>query len=169
MLMRLCAIAKEIMSEEQLDNVKFDAFFSNVTFHEVAHGLGIKNTVNGKGSVRKALENQYSAWEEAKADILGLYMVTSLIQKGEITNITENDAYATFIAGILRSVRFGAASAHGKANMMCFNYFEDQKAFTRNSSGKYVIDFANRSLPAPPVRRSFPALMWRWCKFWSRH
>lgn len=153
----LMPIAKEIMSEEQLDNVKFDAFFSNVTFHEVAHGLGIKNTVNSKGSVRKALENQYSAWEEAKADILGLYMVTSLIQKGEITNITENDAYATFIAGILRSVRFGAASAHGKANMMCFNYFEDQKAFTRNSSGKYVIDFAK----AKQAMESWAALVLR--------
>lgn len=138
----LMPIANEIMVKEQLGNIKFDAFFSNVTFHEVAHGLGIKNTINGKGSVRKALGNQYSAWEEAKADILGLYMVTSLIEKGEITNITQEDAYATFIAGILRSVRFGAASAHGKANMMCFNYFEDNGVFVRNSEGKYVIDFA---------------------------
>ncbi len=137
----LMPIAEMIMSEDQLENVKFDAFFSNVTFHEVAHGLGIKNTVNGKGPVRTALGDQYSAWEEAKADILGLYMVTSLIEKGEITNITQDDAYATFIAGILRSVRFGAASAHGGANMMCFNYFEDHQAFTRNSDGKYVIDF----------------------------
>lgn len=138
----LMPIAEQIMVSEQMEHIKFDAFFSNVTFHEVSHGLGIKTTVNGKGSVRKALGNQYAAWEEAKADILGLYMVTSLIEKGEITNITEQDAYATFIAGILRSVRFGAASAHGKANMMCFNYFEDQGAFKRNQDGKYVIDFA---------------------------
>lgn len=137
----LMPIAEQIMCKEQLENIKFDAFFSNVTFHEVSHGLGIKNTVNGKGPVRKALENQYSGWEEAKADILGLYMVTSLVRKGEITNITENDAYATFIAGILRSVRFGAASAHGKANMMCFNFFEDKKAFSRDAEGKFVIDF----------------------------
>lgn len=138
----LMPIAEQIMVSDQMKHIKFDAFFSNVTFHEVSHGLGIKNTVNGKGSVRKALGNQYSSWEEAKADILGLYMVTSLIKKGEITNITEEDAYATFIAGILRSVRFGAASAHGQANMMCFNYFEDQGAFKRNQDGKYVIDFA---------------------------
>lgn len=137
----LMPIAEQIMVQDQLKNIKFDAFFSNVTFHEVAHGLGIKNTINGKGSVRKALENQYSGWEEAKADILGLYMVVSLIEKGEITNITQEDAYATFIAGILRSVRFGAASAHGKANMMCFNYFEENGAFARNQEGKYVIDF----------------------------
>ncbi|MCK9164166.1 MAG: Zn-dependent hydrolase, partial [Bacteroidales bacterium] len=137
----LMPIAEQIMVADQMKHIKFDAFFSNVTFHEVSHGLGIKTTVNGKGSVRKALGNQYSSWEEAKADILGLYMVTSLIKKGEITNITEEDAYATFIAGILRSVRFGAASAHGQANMMCFNHFEDQGAFSRNKEGKFVIDF----------------------------
>lgn len=138
----LMPIAEQIMVSDQMKHIKFDVFFSNVTFHEVSHGLGIKNTINGKGPVRKALSNQYSSWEEAKADILGLYMVTSLIKAGEITNITEEDAYATFIAGILRSVRFGAASAHGQANMMCFNFFEDQGAFTRNKDGKFVIDFS---------------------------
>ena len=142
----LMPIAKQVMVEEQMKHIKFDAFFSNVTFHEVAHGLGIKNTINNKGPVRTAMGNQYSAWEEAKADILGLFMVSSLIKKGEITNITEEDAYATFIAGILRSVRFGAASAHGKANMMCFNYFEDHGAFSRNNDGKYVIDFEKAKL-----------------------
>lgn len=136
----LMPIAEIIVNGDQLKNVKFDAFFWNVTFHEVAHGLGIKNTVSGKGNVRQALGNQYSAWEEAKADILGLFMVQQLIEKGEITNITVEDAYTTFIAGILRSVRFGAASAHGQANMMCFNFFEDNQAFTRNEAGKYVIN-----------------------------
>ena len=90
-----------------IQNIKFDAFFWNVTFHEVAHGLGIKNTVTGKGAVREALQVQYSNWEEAKADILGLYMVQKLIEKGEITNITVEEAYTTFIAGLFRSVRFG--------------------------------------------------------------
>ena len=136
-------IAYNVMCKEQLKNVKFDAFFYNVTFHEVAHGLGIKNTVNGKGNVREALANYYSSWEEAKADILGLYMVCSLIDKGEISGITKDDAMATFIAGILRSVRFGAASAHGVANMMCFNFLEDHKAFTQNAEGLYVINFDN--------------------------
>lgn len=139
----LLPIAENTMAKEQLANVKFDAFFYNVTFHEVAHGLGIKNTINGKGAVRTALGNQYSAWEEAKADILGLYMVCSLIDKGEISTISKNDAIATFIAGILRSVRFGLTSAHGVANMMCFNFFEDHKAFTQNEAGLYTIDFNN--------------------------
>jgi hypothetical protein len=136
----LLPVAELIVVADQLQNVKFDAFFWNVTFHEVAHGLGIKNTVSGKGNIRQALKEQYSAWEEAKADILGLFMVQRLIENGQITNIAVEDAYTTFIAGILRSVRFGAASAHGKANMMCYNFFETAGAFTRNQEGKYVID-----------------------------
>jgi hypothetical protein len=68
-------------------------------------------------------------------------MVRELIEMGEITDITVEESIATFIAGIVRSVRFGSASSHGKANMMCFNYMEDHGAFTRNAEGKYVIDF----------------------------
>lgn len=139
----LLPIANLLIDQEQIENVKFDAFFSNVTFHEVAHGLGIKNTLSGKGSVRQALKEQYSAWEEAKADILGLFMVQQLIKKGEITNISVEDAYITFIAGILRSVRFSAADSHGQANMMCFNYFEDKGAFTRTKNGRYHVNIEN--------------------------
>jgi hypothetical protein len=133
-------IAALIVEEEQLPNVKFEAFFSNVTFHEVAHGLGIKNTVTKQGAVRQVLKEQYSAWEEAKADILGLFMVQKLVERGEITDCSVEDAYITFIAGILRSVRFGAASAHGKANTMAYNFFEDKGAFVRNADGRYHVD-----------------------------
>ena len=133
-------IARLCVCDEQQKNVNFNAFFSNVCFHEVAHGLGIKNTVTGKGNLREALKEQYSAWEEAKADICGLFLTQTLIEKGEITNCSVEDAYVTFIAGILRSVRFGATEAHGIANMMCFNYMQDHDAFTRNAEGKYVIN-----------------------------
>ncbi len=136
----LVPIAKLFVVEDQMDNVNFNAFFSNVCFHEVAHGLGIKNTVTGKGNLREALKEQYSAWEEAKADICGLFLTQTLIEAGEITNCTVEDAYVTFIAGILRSVRFGATEAHGIANMMCFNYLQDHEAFTRNEQGKYVVN-----------------------------
>lgn len=134
-------IGKLVINPSQQKHLKFDAFFWNVTFHEVAHGLGIKETVNGKGSVDDALQTEKTSWEEAKADILGLFIVCNLIQKGEITNITEEDAITTFIAGIFRSVRFGAASSHGKANMMCFNYLQDMGAFKRDSKGVYTIDY----------------------------
>ena len=133
-------IAQKLTDPAQLKNVKFDAFFNNVMFHEVAHGLGIKNTINGKGTVREALKDVYSAFEEAKADILGLFIVTHLIEKGEIKEITVEDCFITYMAGIFRSVRFGAASAHGNANMMCFNFFEKAGAFSRNDKGFYTVD-----------------------------
>ncbi len=136
----LVPIAEVLIDTAQRKNVKFDAFFGNVMFHEVAHGLGIKNTITGKGNLRQALKEQYSGWEEAKADVVGLWMVAWLIDKGELTGITVEDAYVTYMAGLIRSVRFGAAEAHGKANMMCFNFFEDKKAFSRNSDGTFKVD-----------------------------
>jgi len=134
-------IAEVLMTPESMEHIKFDAFFSNVMFHETAHGMGIKNTITGKGSVHSALGNQYNAIEEAKADVLGLYLVTKLSEMGEYTTTTMEDNYVTFMAGIFRSVRFGAASAHGKANMLTFNYFQNEGAFVRNDEGRYAIDF----------------------------
>ena len=110
-------------------------------FHEVAHGLGIKNTINGNGTVRDALKEQYSSIEEGKADILGLYIVTKLYEIGELKEGDVMDNYVTFLAGIFRSCRFGASSAHGKANMVRFYYFEEKGAFTRNSDGTYSVNF----------------------------
>jgi hypothetical protein len=136
----LVPIADVLIDPAQRSNIKFDAFFSNVMFHEVAHGLGIKNTITGKGNIREALKEQYSGWEEGKADILGLYLVTKLIEKGELQGITVEDAFVTYMAGLIRSVRFGAAEAHGKANMMCFNFFEDKGAFKLNPDGTYRVD-----------------------------
>lgn len=137
----LMPIGQLIVTPEQQKYLNFDAFFWNVTFHEVAHGLGVKQTINTNESVYAVMGTEKTSWEEAKADILGLFMVTKLIEMGEITNITAEDAIATYIAGILRSVRFGAASSHGKANMMCFNYMEKAGAFSRDAKGQYVIDF----------------------------
>lgn len=137
----LLPIANVLIDSGQRGNIRFDAFFSNVMFHEVAHGLGIKKTITGKGTVREALKEKYSSFEEAKADILGLYMTTQLIAQGEVTDITAEDCFVTYMAGLFRSVRFGAASAHGKANMMCFNYFADNGAFERGTDGTYKVNF----------------------------
>jgi len=134
-------IAQELITPEQRSNVTFDAFFSNTMFHEVSHGMGVKNTINGKGTARKALKEKYSAVEEGKADILGLYLVTKLHEMGEFTDTDLMDNYVTFMAGIFRSVRFGASSAHGMANMLRFNFFMEQGAFTRLEDGTYAIDF----------------------------
>lgn len=138
----LLPIGNMLIVEEQRDNIKFDAFFENVMFHEVAHGLGIKNLVNGKGTVREALKEMHSALEEGKADILGLYMVSQLAQMGELPEKDMMDNYVTFVAGIFRSVRFGAASSHGKANMVCFNYLKERGAFERiPETGTYRVNY----------------------------
>lgn len=135
-------IARELIAPDQVQHVTFDAFFENTMFHEVAHGLGIKNTVDGRGTVREALKERASGLEEEKADVLGLYMVTTLNRQGELSGEDVRNNYVTFLAGIFRSVRFGASSAHGQANMATFNFFEEQGAFTRDSaSGKYRVDF----------------------------
>ena len=136
----LLPIANELIDPSQLQQVQFDAFFSNVMFHEVAHGLGIKTTVNGKGTVRAALQEQSSALEEGKADILGLYMITKLVEKGELQGKLES-FYTTYMAGILRSVRFGASSAHGKANMLNFNFFQEKGAFEKTANGYYRVNY----------------------------
>jgi hypothetical protein len=112
----LLPIAEELIHPSQRGDITFDAFFSNTMFHEVAHGLGIKNTIDGKSTVRKALKEHASAIEEGKADILEL-----------------KSYYTTFMASIFRSVRFGASSAHGKANMIRFNYFKEMGAFVKDA------------------------------------
>ena len=135
-------IAGELVAEAQRRHVTFDAFFANTMFHEVAHGLGVKNTINGKGTVREALLDLASSMEEGKADVLGLYMITRLHEKGELGDVDLMDYYVTFMAGIFRSVRFGASSAHGKANMVRFNYFAENGAFVRDAAtGAYSVDF----------------------------
>jgi hypothetical protein len=134
-------IADELIVPEQRKHVTFDAFFADTMFHEVAHGLGIKNRVDGQGTVRAALKDQASWLEEGKADVLGLYMITKLHEKGEVTGALE-DYYVTFLTGIFRSVRWGTAEAHSQANMVRFNYFADRGAFVRDASGHYRVDMA---------------------------
>jgi hypothetical protein len=136
-------ISEQLIAQDQRQYITFDAFFANTMFHEVAHGLGIKNTLNGSGTVRGALKEHASALEEGKADILGVYMIQRLRDKGEITEGQLMDNYVTFLAGIFRSIRFGASSAHGRANMIRFNYFSQADAFSRDSvTGTYRVNLA---------------------------
>jgi hypothetical protein len=137
----LMPVAGMMIDESQRRYITFDAFFENTTFHEVAHGLGVKNTINGKGPVREALKEQYAAIEEAKADIMGLYLVTKLYEMGEITSGEVMNNYVTFFAGIFRSCRFGAGNAHGKANMLSMKYFADNGAFLYQDNGYYKVNF----------------------------
>ncbi len=138
----LAPIADLLIDESQRQHVNFDSFFANTMFHEVAHGLGIKNTINGKGTVREALLDVAGSMEEGKADVLGLYMITKLHEAGELGEIDLRDNYVTFMASIFRSIRFGASSAHGKANMVRFNFFAEHGALIRDpESGRYRVDY----------------------------
>jgi hypothetical protein len=138
----LMPIAQELIVPDQLHNVTFDAFFGNVMFHEVSHGLGIKNTINGKGLVRTALKERYSALEEGKADILAMYMIRALNAQGQAASTNIDDNYVTLLASMFRSVRFGATDSHGRANVVAFNFLQKMGAFTREPSGKYRVDMA---------------------------
>jgi hypothetical protein len=138
----LIPISEVLIAEEQRQYISFDAFFGNTMFHEVAHGLGIKNTITGNGTVREALQNHASALEEGKADVLGLYMVNSLRKKRMIEEGSKEEDYVTFLASIFRSIRFGSSSAHGRANLIRFNFFQEMGAFTFDEpTGTYSIDF----------------------------
>ncbi|MFT6990272.1 MAG: hypothetical protein ACJASL_002250 [Paraglaciecola sp.] len=136
----LVPISEQLIVPEQRKHITFNAFFANTMFHEVAHGLGIKTVLDSEQTVRQALKEHASALEEGKADILGLYMVQQLLAKGVIDEGMLEDYYVTFMAGIFRSVRFGASSAHGKANMIRFNFFQEYQAFSRTEDGLYLVD-----------------------------
>jgi len=138
----LLPISEVLIDEIQRKHITFDAFFANTMFHEVAHGLGIKNTINDKGTVRTSLKEHSSALEEGKADVLGLYMVQQLHAKGEIEGDMK-DYMTTFMTSIFRSIRFGASSAHGKANMIRFNFFKEKGAFSRSGDGTYKVNYDN--------------------------
>lgn len=138
----LLPISNVLIAEEQRNHITFNAFFENIMFHEVAHGLGINQTINGSGTVREALREQYSALEEGKADILSLFLITQMVEDGLLEERDLMDNYVTFMASIFRSIRFGVASSHGKANMIRFNYFQEKNAFTRDpGTGTYRVNF----------------------------
>jgi hypothetical protein len=138
----LVPISNVLIDESQREHVTFEAFFENTMYHEVAHGLGLNHTVNGSGTVREALRDQYSALEEGKADILSLFLITKMYEDGLLGERDLMDNYVTFMASIFRSIRFGVASSHGKANMIRFYYFQEEGAFTRDpENGTYRINF----------------------------
>ena len=154
----LLPIAQELIVADQRGRVTFDAFFENVMFHEVAHGLGIKNTIDGKGTVRAALKEKAGALEEGKADILGLYMIRQLNAQGELGRESVEDNYVTFLASLFRSVRFGAGDAHGRANIVAFNFLQRAGAFAREASGTYRVDAVKMRAAADELSRQILVL-----------
>jgi hypothetical protein len=138
-------IGKLLMREDQATLASMDGYLSVVVMHEISHGLGpAYSRVGGKqADIRESIGPIYSGLEEAKADIVGLYGLDWLMNKGVLPKSRARDYYASHVAGIFRTVRFGVAEAHARAEMMEFNYFVEQGAITREErTGRYAIDFA---------------------------
>ena len=119
-----------------------DAFFWNIVFREVAHGLGVKETINGKGTVEEALGSSALTFEEMKGNAVGMYLVCKLQNHIAMDRLfTTEDALATFFTSLVRSERFGEGSALGRANTMVFNYLKEKEAFDRHPDGRYSINY----------------------------
>ncbi len=130
-----------LLTPAEAEHLSSDAFFWNIVFREVAHGLGVKETVNGKGSVEQALGNEALMMEEIKGNVVGLYLACKLAGSHRLSGlVTKEEAVATFCASLFRSERFGEATALGRANIAIFNFLLEKNALARTESGKYVID-----------------------------
>jgi hypothetical protein len=139
----LVPISKVVLDAAQQASVDFDSFFTHILAHELMHGLGPHNIkVGGQDTtVRLQLKDLYSAIEEAKADITGLWALQYLIDKGALDKKLESTLYTTFLASAFRSVRFGVTEAHGKGVALQFNYLTDEGAFKLNeAAGTFSVD-----------------------------
>ena len=137
-------LAKGIMDPQYAAQASAEGYMASTVMHEICHGLGpaYSRTSSGKKDIREALADVYPGLEEAKADVVGMYSLKFLIDKSVLPKEREQEYYASYVAGIFRTVRFGVGEAHGRAEMMEFNYLSEQKAIMRDASGRYHIDYA---------------------------
>jgi hypothetical protein len=137
-------LAKFMMRPEQAARASAEGYMLSTIMHEMAHGLGpaFARTASGKMNIREAIGPIYSGLEEAKADVVGMFGLQWLMERGVLPKEKTEEYYASYVAGIFRTVRFGIAEAHGKAEMMEFNYLSERGAIRREASGRYAIDYA---------------------------
>ena len=140
----LVPISKVVLRPSDQQYVSFDAFFTHTVVHELMHGLGPHNiTVGGRQTnVRQELKETYSALEEAKADISGLFAIQHMIDKGVLPKTLERQLYTTFLASSFRAIRFGVGEAHGRGIALQLNYLLDHGAFVEHTDGTFGVDFA---------------------------
>ena len=138
----LVPIAKVVLSPNDQKNLSFDAFFTHTVVHELMHGLGPHDvtTKGRKSTVREELKEAYSALEEAKADISGLFAIQFMIDKGVLPKSLERPLYTTYLASCFRSIRFGTSEAHGLGTAVQFNYLRDQGGFVANPNGTFSVN-----------------------------
>ncbi|KAJ2723111.1 hypothetical protein GGI07_002870 [Coemansia sp. Benny D115] len=136
----LVPIAHAVLRKEDLEHVTFDAFFSHVLYHEVCHSAGPHHVVGTNDTVRSHLQDLHSAFEEAKADITGLFAAKLLVERGEI-DITMQQFYTTYLASAFRSIRFGLSEAHGLGQAMQLSYLVEKGGFVYHAEeGKFSVD-----------------------------
>jgi hypothetical protein len=140
--MVLQPISKVSLSTADQANVSFEAFFTHILMHELMHGLGPHNiTVNGRATtVRKELKDTYSAIEEAKADISGLFALQFLVDHGKLDKAFDQTMYTTYLASMFRSIRFGINEAHGRGVAIQLNYFLDDGGVTVAKDGTFAVN-----------------------------
>ena len=136
-------VAQHVMLRAQADKASGEGYLLATIMHEMSHGLGpaFARTSAGKVDIREAIGPAYSALEEAKADVVGMFGLQWLVDHDVLPKNKLEEYYASYVAGIFRTVRFGVAEAHGQAEMMEFNYLSERGAITRQSSGRYAIDY----------------------------
>jgi len=138
-------IAQRLMRADQAAKASGEGYLAAVMMHEISHGLGpaFARKDGKQVDIREAIGPLYGALEEAKADIVGLFGLKWLVEHGALPKERLEEYYASYVAGIFRTVRFSTAEAHGRAEIMEFNYLAEQQAITRDAeSGRYVVDYA---------------------------
>ncbi len=137
-------LAKYVMVPDQAAKASGEGYLLSTIMHEISHGLGpaFARTASGKVDVREAIGPQYSGLEEAKADVVGMFGLKWLTDRGVLPKNKLEEYYSSYVAGIFRTVRFGTGEAHGQAEMMEFNYLSEHGAIKYEKSGKYAIDYA---------------------------
>lgn len=136
-------VAREMLRSDQAAKVSGEGYLLGTIMHEIAHGLGpaFARTASGKMSIRESVGPIFSGLEEAKADVVGMFGLKWLVDHGALPKEKLEEFYASYVGGMFRTVRFGVAEAHGQAEMMEFNYLNSRGAVTRDSTGRYVIDY----------------------------
>ncbi len=140
----LTPISKIALAATDQGSISFEAFFTHILMHELMHGLGPHDIIVGgrTTTVRQELKDTYSAIEEAKADISGLFALQFLVDKGQLDKSLEKTMYTTFLASAFRSLRFGVNEAHGRGQAIQLNFLLDQGGFKVNADGTFAVDTA---------------------------
>jgi hypothetical protein len=137
-------LAQRLLVLAQTKDVSGEGYTTAVILHEISHGLGPAFAhVDGKQvAINEAIGPAYSGLEEAKADVTGILLAKWLVDRKLLPASELNSVYGSYVGGIFRSLRFGTAEAHGRAQMMEFNYLLEHKALTQGADGRYAIDYA---------------------------